>query len=423
MADQDYSIPLKSNPVQIQNPLDLGVKAAQLSELQAIGAERRVETAQKQRAYDEQSVIRSAYQGSTTSDGQVDEQTLLSNLRSSRYPYLADQVAIKRADQRLDLQQKNQEFKLNAFHSITDQDSYDRSAKSLVDAGYPDIREKMGPYDPDPKSQFQRTLLNARISAMKDSDQIALQQKQVENYGKTLTSQAEAKKEGIPLNSPAGRAPGAPLVQGPEPEAPAPRPAPPAGAPPPSSVSPNTSKPGEYQLSKEDPAKAITNLPAAQKLEASKEVKDAQKIAFYAPDIITSLKNASDIKRDPIAAAQDFKNAKLMIGTTLKDLEGTTRVSAIQQLDESLDPTIWAKMDSKARSSLVKTAEKYLRGGQISPYLKQAGIDLDKYESTNVGAKLDKIPEFPARREGPHGPSVTQKGHKYIWNPEKEKYE
>lgn len=130
-----------------------------------------------------------------------------------------------------------------------------------------------------------------------------------------------------------------------------------------------------------DPAELVrTQVPKDQQQKAFEEVKNAQDIKALAPKIREAFLMGSS--RNPMTAAQGQRMFEGLINTTVKDAEGTTRQAAFDSIHKTMTPSGTFASPGE-NDNRWKTVENYLSSKASAPIAKGSGVDLAKFDSTS----------------------------------------
>ena len=144
-----------------------------------------------------------------------------------------------------------------------------------------------------------------------------------------------------------------------------------------------------------DPATRVQFLvPPSHQAKVFDEIGAAQNSVQSGPKILEAFDNAANkihlADFNPFDENVDQKSMHTLLGPTFKDVEGTVRQAAMDNVFHNTTPQFG---DSK-RTLAVKRAslEQYLQSKSAAPTAKGFGIDLNKFPSTNIKASLPQIP-------------------------------
>ena len=130
----------------------------------------------------------------------------------------------------------------------------------------------------------------------------------------------------------------------------------------------------QYLVPKEHQAKAFEHIEAAQNTN-----QNAQKI-FEAFDRAANQKHVMDIIPGTLNA--DQKELHALLGPTFKDVEGTVRQAAMDNLFANATPQTGDNANTLARKKEALTG--YINSKSSSPFTKGFGIDLQKFNTTKI---------------------------------------
>lgn len=130
-----------------------------------------------------------------------------------------------------------------------------------------------------------------------------------------------------------------------------------------------------------DPASYVPYVvPEPHQKQVFDEVKNSQDINLLRPQVMEAFKKGSS--RNPITAAQGQREFDMLMGTTVKEKEDSSRASAFQMIHDKMSPQgLLAKPGDNA--TRLKTVEGYLNSKASAPTAKAYGIDLSKFKSTS----------------------------------------
>jgi hypothetical protein len=156
-----------------------------------------------------------------------------------------------------------------------------------------------------------------------------------------------------------------------------------------------------------------THVPPALQAKAFDQIEAAQNTAQNAPKILEAFDKAANnlhaVDFVPGMDNADQKALHALMGPTFKDVEGTVRQAAMDNMNKNTTP----QFGDDANTVKTKRAalEGYLKSKSAAPVLKGFGIDLEKHKSTNYSLQSQK-PQ-----------SVIQNGHTYTLNAKTGEYE
>lgn len=361
MADYNANLILGGQAPQFENPVDIESKAMQLKSLANKSQMEGMQLEQEQNKFNDEKALRTAMDQNThvdrlTGKVQRDDNEVLKALASNpQTAHLAIKTAQqfeadKLAKQTSVIKQKQEmsEYGGQVIGSVlarpNDQKAYDE-AKANFESIQPGSTEKW-------PAQRDDDFLNAQFKGSmkaKDQAEIDLRKIDVENHKKQLEMDSY-KAFGAPN----------PVQQ--------------------------DMKPGE--LSKEDPAMLVKRLPQHLQAKAYEVLEVAQNTAKTANQILEEFDKAAAERRS-ISGMVKGVHAKAfhaLMGPTFKDVEGTVRQAAMDNMNKNVTPD---KIDTDSDVAVRRKALKgYLLSKKEAPLLKGYGIDLSKYESTNIDPKI-----------------------------------
>lgn len=171
-------------------------------------------------------------------------------------------------------------------------------------------------------------------------------------------------------------------------------------------------------LQNQDPSQFVQFVvPKERQAEVYKEIERAQDTRANAPAILMSFdKAAQDINgfvNRPLALIKEPRSAQALhvgLGPTFKDVEGTVRQAAMDNVFKSVTPV---PGDTAADIKTKRAAlEHYITAKSSAPVAKGNGIDLDKFKSTSNNAEIHLTPQQQSfvkfARENPQDPRSAQ---------------
>lgn len=186
----DPSIALSVKPLELQNPLDIAAKGMTLSNLGMQNQEREISLQREKQAQENEMAIQTAYKNNTVHrpDGviEVNHNGVLSELANSGKGYLAQGEALKFQKAQLDkMSMEHGLAKSVLFEPIENQADLDAKILQAKKLGLKPLESQVGTvFDADPASQFQQALRKTRIGYLTAEEQLAQQNKQIDQAHK-----------------------------------------------------------------------------------------------------------------------------------------------------------------------------------------------------------------------------------------------
>lgn len=360
----DPSIILGVQQPQIQNPMDSMVKAMTFKNLAMRSQTEGLQNQQAQQEFNDNQSMRNAYSNNTTvgPDGTpaLNRQGVLKDLAQSN-PSVVPKVA--QQFQSMDMDMQNQKLthaakqmeiagQISSPAVVTDQKSLDNMRATAQSLGLP-VDQIPTVYDP---RETPTQLASLQQRAMSAHDQITTQLEQQ----KVEVSKQQAINEGKKLDIENYKTFGSPLKPG---------------------------QGGQPAAQTNDPATLVPrHVPPDRQAKALDEIDAAQNTAKNAPKILESFDkaaanlHAADLV--PGASNADQKSLHALMGPTFKDVEGTVRQAAMDNMNNNTTPQFGDNANTIAtkRAALVG----YLQSKASAPTAKAFGIDLTKYPTTSI---------------------------------------
>jgi hypothetical protein len=287
--------------------------------------------------------------------------------------------------------------------SMKDQASYEAGLQTLTKAGV-DVSDAPRAYEPSLVDRYHSMALTAKEQReFLDKDRHAATEQQGAD-AKTLEARASAANAGLPFSQTAG-------IKGVKPPVRSPL----ASSSQKKNLVANNGPGGAMgrveQLLDQDPAELLANVPAKDRDKVAAEIDAAKNAAQNGPKILNAFDNAYGqhlVDYIPGTLNVDQKNFHALLGPTFKDVEGTVRQAAMDNMFSNTTPQFG---DSKRSREIKRNATKdYLQYKGASSLAKNYGIDLSKYKSTNVEAALNAI---NSKEKG--APAPVLKTHEIEW--------
>ncbi len=355
----DPSIIMGAQPVQMQNPLDMAMKAMTMRDLSQRGQIQGVQLQQAQQQFNDEQTMRTAKNKNTKvgPDGSIglDKDGMLKDLANSQNPSLAVLANQQLAQQSNELQNnmmanraKQMEFVGQLAGSVQDQKSLDQAHQTAQAMGL-DTSMIPNVYDPRETPAIMSQIQQKALTVQQQTEN-AIKQKQAENEGKKLDVEL-FKTFGNPNN---------PGVQ--------------------YSSSPNT-----------DPSTLVPrHVPPDRQAKALDEIDAAQNTSRNAPKILKAFDDAANNLHAtdfiPGTLNADQKAMHALLGPTFKDVEGTVRQAAMDNMYKNTTPAFGDDANTTATKRSALAA--YLQSKASAPTAKAFGIDLTKYKSTSIDQSL-----------------------------------
>jgi hypothetical protein len=361
MADGtlDTNVIMGAQPVQMGNPLDMATKALTLRDLSQRSQIQGLQAQQAQQQFNDEQTLRTAKNNNTkvNPDGSIalDKGGLLKDLANSQNPSLAVTANQQLTAQQNELQNnqmastvKRMEFVGQIASTVHDQKSLDQGHAALQSAGI-DTSQFPTIWD-----QRETPGLISQVS----QNALTVQQK-AENAIKQQGQNIENKKLDVDLYKTFGN----PMTGG---QAVA--------------ASPNT-----------DPASLVPkHIPPDRQAKALDEIDAAQNTSRNAPKILQAFDNAANNLHAtdfvPGTLNADQKAMHALLGPTFKDVEGTVRQAAMDNMYKNTTPAFGDDAQTTATKRAALAA--YLQSKASAPTAKAFGIDLTKYKSTSIDQNL-----------------------------------
>ena len=389
-----------------QNPVNQGMDA--FSNVMS-NAANMMKLSQLARTNQEQQAVKDAFKNNVVQgqDGtpQVNQSGLMSDLAKASpeafmqyQSQLANQAKARQEMQlsQLNLHKQQLEMMGQVAGSINDQPSYERGLQLLKQNGV-DVSDAPPQYDKN-WVDFHTGL------AMTLKDKLANKISQQEANAKTLEAKAAAANAGIPTGGSGGSAAGPTLAK--------------SGKASPNLVAQNgpggASGPQQAELSDIDPATLLSRVPMKDREKVATQIDTAKNAVQNGPKILSSFDQAYKshpgiIDYIPGTLNADQKAFHALMGPTFKDVEGTVRQAAMDNMFSSTTPQFGDRADS--RTTKRNAVKNYLQDKTSASLAKSYGIDLSKFKSTNVQAALDATNEGTSN--APQGATKTWNGKTY----------
>lgn len=409
----DPNIILQGQAPQIANPLDIMGKALTMKHLAQQGQLQDQEIAAN-------TAIKGAYNKNITigPDGTpiLNKTGLMSTLADQGYGKQALDAGQQAQAQELatkSSQMKMLQDQVEAAHtlamSMNDPASYALARQKGIDLGLPNADRLPTIFDPNYVKGLQ-----SRTSPLKDqlaqsnSDRdFGLKSKEAKNKEKELQIEQYKNFGGDPnaVTSPTGAPlaaaqPVAPQTMGQLAASPQVAGQPQAASPQaqaqvpmspraPQSALPAPPRAAPSQNLPDDPSELVRKLvPPAHQQKVFDQIEAAQNTVTNAPKILKAFDDAANnvhgVDFVPGMANKDQKAMHALMGPTFKDVEGTVRQAAMDNMNENTTPQFG---DSKATIATKRAAlEGYLKSKSSASTAKGFGIDLSKFSTTNYSA-------------------------------------
>jgi hypothetical protein len=347
----DPNIILQAQPtVQLQNPLDVAAKAMSMKALANQQQLQGMQIQQSQNDLNDQQSLRDAFKNNVKTDASgnpsLDKQGVLSDLYKSGNPKSMDYSQLW-ASQDLEKFKQQSEIAKQLAWSVRDEGTYQAVRQKAMQLGLPNAQMLPPNYDPS-------FVQNWQMHSLEGDKQADLAIKQQDTNIKK--QELDVKRQELDLNKKkAFGASGAPVQ------------VPPDG--------------------KIDPAILVpSRVPEHHQAKAFGEIEAAQNTAQNAPAILKAFDDAANnmhaVDLVPGTLNKDQKALHTLLGPTFKDVEGTVRQAAMDNLFSNITPQTADGGDTKAtkRAALVN----YLQSKSSAPTAKAYGIDLKKFPSTSI---------------------------------------
>lgn len=397
MAELNPNVILQTKPVEMPNPLDSAVKALTMKNLMQEHQAGQIKLDEAQREATDRQTLRDAFKNNTQSDPAgnpiVNRQGVMSDLMKAN-PILAQKQSLEFKQMDLDNLNRQHQIAKSILFDIQpgDQASLDRAKAMAQQYGLPPLDNVLPQSANDPN--FGTALRNAQMKSLTAEEQIAQMNKQQEIQNKKTELEIERYKSfgGAPPGMGGGSAPapGSPAAAGTK-----------KGSP-------------QSKISSQDPAELVRfKVPPAQQPKAFDEVEAAQNTAQNAPKILKAFDDAAGklhgVDFVPGMESADQKALHALLGPTFKDVEGTVRQAAMDNMNHNVTPQFGDSkktVDTK-RAALVA----YLKSKSSAPVAKGFGIDLSNFKSTFVPDDVGKASTTSSK--APEGATKTWEGKTY----------
>lgn len=409
MAALDPNIILGSKAPEVANPVDMAMKALTMKELAN-------KSMLQDREIASQNAVRDAYRNNTQKnpDGStgVNMKGVVDQVMQTN-PQVG--VDLQRQANANDLAQKQAQMKAqsdqlafvhNSLGQVTDQASLDRHNAQMAAANIPNADSGPTVWNQAAKQKISDMYKITSDATQRNSDRdFGLKQQETSNKKRELDMEYYKTYGGAPPSAgapaPNGPAPTAPLTQAPPQATPVAQAANPQGPQRVPNAVPAAPQPqAPMQVAPQapapiDPATLVRQyVPPAHQQKAFDEIEAAQNTSASAPKILAAFDQASKEVRPatggtgisgtafvPGMQSAGQKSMHALMGPTFKDVEGTVRQAAMDNMNENTTPQFGDNDSTVAakRAALVG----YLKSKSSAPVSKGFGIDLKKYPSTN----------------------------------------
>lgn len=360
-------------PQQLDNPMDIGMKAMTMKQLS-------MQTAAQQRELDENAAMKDAYRKNmlTGADGRVslNQQGMLSDLGNDQRmtnPMKILDLQKTLGTQAFERLKNEHEAASTLIAGIRDPETYKTAVAQGRAMGLSNWDTLPDQYDPK--------LINKMLVHSQNAEQQIKSQESDRDFGLRKESHdLDKKKYNMEVYKTFGGSPPPGFDSNASAPAPAQRQ---ASYQVPSSLAPNA--PNPQALSDVNPAELVRyKVPQHLQSKAFDEIEAAQNTARNYKSIMDAFDKAYDWHAADVVpfhqnAHQDAVQA--LLGPTFKDVEGTVRQAAMDLMYSKVTPRFG---DTPERRAIKRaTLEDYLKSKMASPTNKGFGIDLSKHQSTN----------------------------------------
>lgn len=357
-----------------------------LSRLRAIEAQKAMVESQKaQQDWSDDQAVRNAVKSNTVVDPNtgatsINHAGVMANLGKSDNPMLAQKYNLQMQQQNADQMSKQialgkqLAWSINTSPDATPeqkQAAWDNATSQAMKMGLPGAAEQPRQYPGDSYvKNLQYSFLSPEEKLTQHKQDLQTQVDQQNANSNTLKSQAEAANAGIPYGGGRGGSASAPS----------------------NAVASNGKGIPANQLSDQDPADMLKRVPMKDREKVAAEIDAAKNATENGPKIMGHFDNAYGqhaIDYVPGFLNADQKGFHALLGPTFKDVEGTVRQAAMDNMFGNTTPQFGDNGNTKdVKRGAVKDYLQYKSSAALS---KSYGIDLSKYKSTNVKAALDQV--------------------------------